>query len=252
MSEPVNARDHVASGTAFHATIAYLVYLVVMPLLCLVIIVATYGIALIGGLIALILHRSNQRKAEALLRGSSLCVSEHQFPEIHQIAKEQAARLGLAHLPEVFILEASEQNAAALKFGKKHFVLLFDDIVFGSFATGNKDALAFIIGHELGHHALGHTGAIRGQIRQFWKPLSRLDEYSCDAVGHALCPSVQAARDALILLLIGPQLFKKVNRAALDEQAAEVKANKYSKKSESKLTHPLLLNRYARLIEQEA
>jgi hypothetical protein len=179
-----------------------------MPLVGLIFVVATWGVGLIVGLVALVMWKANERKNEALSRGSTLTVSETQFPEVHKIAVEQAERLWLASVPEVFI-----------------------------------------VGHELAHHALGHTGLIRGQVRQMWKPLSRLDEYSCDAVANALCGNLKAGRDALILLLIGPQLFKKVNRDALDEQAREVVANKYTKQAEKKLTHPLLLSRYARLVE---
>jgi Zn-dependent protease with chaperone function len=249
MAEPVDAKEHIAPGTSFHATVGYTIALIGMPLVGLIFVVATYGVGLIVGLVALVMWKTNQRRNEALLRGSTLTVSETQFPEVHKIAVEQAERLGLASVPEVFIVETSEQNAAALKYGQKHFVVLFDDVVFGALATGNPEALSFIVGHELAHHALGHTGLIRGQVRQMWKPLSRLDEYSCDAVANALCGNLKAGRDALILLLIGPQLFKKVNREALDEQAREVVANKYTKQAEKKLTHPLLLSRYAKLVE---
>lgn len=249
MAEPVDAREHVAPGTAFHATIGNLLTTVGLPLGALVFVIVTYGVGLIIGLIALAMWKTNERRNEALLRGSALTVSETQFPEVHKIALEQAERLGLPSVPEVFILETSEQNAAALKYGQKHFVVLFDEVVFGALATGNPESLSFIVGHELAHHALGHTGLFRGQARQFWKPLSRLDEYSCDAVANALCGNLKAGRDALILLLIGPQLFKKVNRDALDAQAREVIANKYTKQAEKKLSHPLLLSRYAKLIE---
>jgi len=226
-----------------------LITVVGLPIAGLFFVLVTYGVGLIIGLVALIMWKANERRNEALLRGSALTVSEKQFPEVHKIAVEQAERLGLASMPEVFILETNEQNAAALKYGQKHFVVLFDETVFGALATGNPEALAFIIAHELAHHALGHTGLLRGQARRHWKPLSRLDEYSCDAVANTLCGNLAAGRDALILLLIGPQLFKKVNRAALDEQAREVIANKYTMQAEKKLTHPLLLSRYAKLIE---
>jgi Zn-dependent protease with chaperone function len=249
MAEPVDAKAHVAPGTSFHAAVGYLIAVIGLPLVGLAFVLITYGVGLIIGIVALIMWRTNERRNEALLRGSALTVSEEQFPEVHAIAVEQAERLGLASPPEVFIVEANQQNAAALKYGQKHFVVLFDEVVYGALATGNPEALAFIIGHELGHHALGHTNLIRSQARQMWKPLSRVDEYSCDAVANALCGNLKAGRDALILLLIGPQLFNQVNRAALDEQAREVVANKYSKQAEKKLTHPLLLSRYAALID---
>ena len=81
-------------------------------------------------------------------------------------------------------------------------------------------------------------------ITKSYATLSRLDEFSCDAVAHALVGDAAAAQDALTLLLIGPQLFAKVNRVALEQQAGEVAADKNSKKSERKLSHPLLLRRY--------
>ncbi|MCX7721506.1 MAG: hypothetical protein N2379_00385 [Verrucomicrobiae bacterium] len=44
-----------------------------------------------------------------------------------------------------------------------------------------------------------------------------------------------------------PQLFNRLDMAALDQQAREVVADGYSKRAESRLTHPLLLRRYARV-----
>ena len=183
------------------------------------------------------------------LRGSALQVDEYQFPEIHRSALAMSERLGLSECPEIYIVEDNHQNAFAVKKGSKSYIVLIDDIVYGAMATGNSGALDFILGHELAHHALGHTSFFRAMIRSKYTPLCRLDELSCDGVAHALVGDKTAARDALALLLVGPQLFKSVNKEALDRQAREVIEDKYTKKVERNLSHPLLLRRYARLQE---
>ena len=134
-----------------------------------------------------------------------------------------------------------------MKVGRKHMVVLFDDIVFGALATKNPQVLDFFIAHELAHHKLGHTGLIRGALSQANKRLSRLDEFSCDAIA-AHVVGEKAAFDAFALLVAGPQLFSKINTQSIVEQAVEVGQNKHSKKAEAMLTHPLPLRRLARII----
>jgi len=240
----INPQDHVAPGTKLHTMIGWMLLLIIGPLLVFATIAFTYGLALIGWIIAAVFYVSFVKQAQARLKGSAIEVSAAQFPEIHAIVQDYAQRLGLAESPTTYIIEDNHQNAVALKHGAKSFVILIDDTVFGAAATGNSKALAFIIGHELAHHALGHTGFFRRMIASSYSTLSRLDEFSCDAVAHALVGDAAAAQDALALLLIGPQLYAKVNRAALEQQAAEVAGDKHSKKSERKLSHPLLLRRY--------
>ncbi len=247
-STPFNPRHHIAPGTSFHSFIGWSLLLVLGPIVIVGSVLATMGGALIGWLIAAIFYYSRQRKARARLMGSSLQLSENQFPEIHVAAMEIARDMGVT-LPEVFIVEDNQQNAFAIKQGSRSYVVLVDDIVHGALATGNPGVLNFVLAHEIAHHALGHTGILRSLITSYYHPLSRLDEFSCDAAAQALVVDPLASREALTLLLVGPQLFSKVNRRALDEQASEVGANRHSRRAESGLSHPLLLRRYARLVQ---
>lgn len=144
--------------------IGWLLLLIVGPLLVLAPIAVTYGLALIVWIIGAVFYISLVKQAQARLKGSAVEVSAAQFPEIHAIVQEYARRLGLKEVPLTYVIEDNQQNAAALKHGGKNFVILIDDIVFGTSATGNSKALAFIIGHELAHHALGHTGFFRSPI----------------------------------------------------------------------------------------
>jgi Zn-dependent protease with chaperone function len=244
----INAQNHVAPGTGLHLFIGWAVLVITFPILFLFSLLVSYGLALFAWIWWVIHYTGNIKRAHAQLRGSALHVTETQLPQYHQLTHTYAQRLGLSECPEVYIIENNQQNAMAMKFGSRKAVVLMDDLVYGSLATGNERAIAFIIAHELAHHALGHTGFFRSLITSRYKTLSRLDEFSCDAVAHALVGDLDAAKDAFCLLLVGPQLFAAVARAALDQQALEVTGNPYSKKSERPLTHPLLLRRYAALV----
>lgn len=247
MQTQIDPKLHVAEGTSFHSFVGWTLLIALGPLFILLTILGTYGIALIAWIVAAIRYASRVRRATARLRGSAVRVDHTQFSEIHRSAREMSQQLGLPECPDVYVMEDNQQNAFALKYGSKRCVILIDDVVHGALATGNNKVIDFIVAHELAHHALGHTNFLRSLISGRYHPLSRLDELSCDAVANALVGDPTAARDALTLLLVGPQLFQRVDKGALDNQAREVAADPYSKKSEAGLTHPLLLRRYARL-----
>lgn len=78
--------------------------------------------------------------------------------------------------------------------------------------------------------------------------LGRLDEYSADAVASAVVGDQRIAFTGLLLLTIGYALLPYVNAGSVIRQAQEVADNKYSKKAEKSLTHPLLLNRLHRTL----
>ncbi|QDS89934.1 heat shock protein HtpX [Rosistilla ulvae] len=243
----VKPKEHVARGTGLHAMIGWLLFGIVGPILILLSIVGTYGIALIAWLIALVKYNQRAKKAEAVLMGNGVKVAPDQFPAIYASVARMAGQLELKSLPDVYIIESNEQNAFALKIGSKHNIVLIDDIVYGALDNDKPEILDFIIGHELAHHALGHTGLIRGTISNHYKPLSRLDEFSCDAVAVAMLQDATPGLDAMTLLAVGPRLFPRVDKGSFAKQAEQVMQNKYSKKAESAMSHPLLLRRYGAL-----
>ncbi len=109
--------------------------------------------------------------------------------------------------------------------------MLIDDVVWGAAATKNPKILAFVIAHELAHHALGHMGFFRRRIAEMQKGLSRCDEFSCDAVAAQLLQDAAACKEGLCLLLVGPHLFSQVNTIELEKQSLEVRNDKYTKKA---------------------
>lgn len=241
----VAPQSQVAPGTGFHFAVAATLTILFGPLLLLFVTIASYGIGTIIWLVSLYMRA---KKAHAQLHGSALKVGPRQFAEVHSAATDLCAALNVKELPAIYILEDNKQNALAIKHGKNHYVILIDDIVYGAEATGNPDALRWILAHEIAHHALGHTGLFRRILTTWYKKLARLDEESCDRVAHAVLADPAATRDALALLLVGPHLYAKVDRAALEQQAREVAADKYTKKAEARESHPFLLHRYAKLI----
>jgi Zn-dependent protease with chaperone function len=241
----INPYDYVEPGTGFHAFLGYILlgFATLIPLLILTI--STLGIGLIFPLIGLLFYFMRVRVAQAQLNGSALRITPNQFPDIYEDVAEIAKSLDM-DCPDVYLIESNQQNAFAVKIGSRKSVVLYDDIVHGAALIQKPEVLRFIIAHELAHHALGHTGLIRSQIRFLYRPLSRRDEFSCDAVATAVVGE-DIARDALTMLLVGPQLMSQVNVKALQRQAYDVEDNKYTKKAERSLHHPLLMHRLARV-----
>lgn len=242
--EPVEARRHVASGTALYTTLGY----VVVTLFLLVMVLASSGIFLVVLGIGAIIGWFQARKVRAYIRGSGVQVSATQLPELHALVESFSGRLGMSSAPEVYIVEENVQNAFAVKLGKKNIILLTDDMVWGALQSRDPRALGFIVGHELAHIALNHTGTLRSSMRTTFRPLARADELSSDNVAAQLVGDARIAIHGMALLTVGPQLLPYINEEALLQQAREVSADGLSKKAERSLTHPLLMRRIGNLM----
>jgi Zn-dependent protease with chaperone function len=244
-TRPIDPRDYVEPGTGFHSTLGYILFGLAILISGLI----SFGVAIAVELVGLIIYFLWVRVIIARIHGSALKLGPKQFPEIYDMVEEYSDAMDIDP-PDIYILESNHQNALAAKIGSRKFVILFDDLVFASQHVEKPEILRFIIAHELAHHALGHTNLIRSLVSAGYKRLSRLDELSCDAVAAALVGE-EAARDALSMLLVGPHLFAKTNRTALERQALEVEESRYTKRAERPMTHPLLLRRIARMIPDE-
>ncbi len=242
---PVNAREHIARGTSLRVVLATIVLVIGIPLT----ILGTFGVALLLWGIGFLVYYTRLSKSRAALHASALRVSPNQFPEIYRTAAIMSQRLGLGEVPTVFLLDAAQPNAVATKMGQRLYVVLFDEVVYGAEMIKNPKALEWIIAHELAHHALGHTSLFRGALSANMPSLSRLDEFSADAVAHALVRDVNAGQQAMGMLMVGPQVAQKINWTELNNQIQDVNADRNTKRAESvfRLTHPLLLRRMARI-----
>lgn len=241
----VDAHACVEPGTARSLVIAALVGLFLTAFLL---------FTVTGALIALavwLVQLAGAKRARTILRASSLRVGPRQLPEIHACVADFAARLGLASAPETYVVDAAEVNAFALRFGRKNGIVLTDDTVAAALEGRSPGALAFVIGHELGHIALGHHRAWRSALRRYLA-LSRRDEHSADRVACELVGSLEAAESGVLSLVSGPRLLALVDRAAARAQAEEQAHERAVRRVERTLTHPLALRRLQRVHEHFA
>jgi Zn-dependent protease with chaperone function len=211
--------------------------------------ITIYGIVI--ALTFFVVEYFARRRARAILKGSALRVGVNQFPELHECVVTFAKRLGIAELPELYVLDASEVNGFALRLGRKSGIFLTDEAVAACLEGRSTGALSFVIGHELAHIALGHHGWWRRTLAKLhW--LSRLDECSADNVACELVGSTEAAQDGILLLVAGPRLLSFVDRTAARMQATEVTMDPSTRRAERQLTHPLALRRLDRVAKRFA
>lgn len=240
----VDPKQHIEPGTSSAKAIAYVFAVIVLIIVAL----ASFGVGLLLMPLGLLVEYFNRKKAMALLKGSALEVGPDQLPELYHCAKNFALRLGMKETPAIYVVESNVINASAMRVGSRQVIVLVDDVVEACLRSDDPEALGFILGHEMAHHALGHTGVIEAALFRTYKKLSRLNEFTCDAVARELVAEDSVAVNALLVLLTGPQLVPFVNREAVLRQAAEVTTDKNSVKAERNLSHPLLLRRIQRML----
>src|SRR5215203_874212 len=155
-------------------------------------------------------------------RGSAVRLSPRQFPDIHALKEDFARRLNLRRDPEIYVMSGNGAlNAFAASTFGYDFVVIHSEL-FSNTYERNKDALAFIVGHELGHLRLGHTRlwyqlstAYVDRVPLLGGFLSRAREFSCGRHGACLAPQ---GEEELVLLAAGRYVYKEVDVGELLEQ----------------------------------
>src|SRR5215212_5625689 len=168
----------------------------------------------------LVLYRQLTR---AGTRGSAVRLSSRQFPDIYAVKEDFARRLNLRRDPEIYLMSGNGAlNAFVASTFGYDFVVIHSEL-FSNTYERNKDALAFIVGHELGPLRLGHTRlwyqlstAYVDRIPLLGGFLSRAREFSCDRHGAYLAPR---GEEGLVLLAAGRYIYKEVDVEELLEQA---------------------------------
>jgi Zn-dependent protease with chaperone function len=160
-------------------------------------------------------------------RGSAVRLSPRQFPDIYAVKDDFARRLNLRKDPEIYLMSGNGAlNAFAASTFGYDFVVIHSEL-FSNTYEKNKEALAFIIGHELGHLRLGHTRlwyqlstAYVDRVPLLKGFLSRAREFSCDRHGAYLAPQ---GEEGLVLLAAGRYVYKQVDLEQLLEQAQRLR-----------------------------
>ena len=154
------------------------------------------------------------------IKGNGIKVGAEQFPEVFAVLKNQSQRLGMKHVPEMYIIQGGGTlNAFAVRFSRRNFVVLYSDVLDAAYQEG-MSAVSFIIGHELGHLKRKHTShwknllVLPGRMIPFLgAAYSRACEQTADNIGYHLCPD--GAARGLLILAAGKHLYKRVNVNAM-------------------------------------
>ncbi|VEG73430.1 Putative Zn-dependent protease, contains TPR repeats [Actinomyces slackii] len=165
----------------------------------------------------------------ARARANAVQMSPTQFPEGYRMVVEAAQSFGLRRVPDAYVaLGNGSINAFASGHGFRRFVTINSDLFEVGGSARDPEALRFIIGHEVGHIAAGHTSYLRSFLSQILvyipvlgQAFSRAQEYTADNHGFATAPKGAAA--TMAVLAGGKYLGAQVNAHALAERAVREK-----------------------------
>ena len=192
-------------------------------------------------------------------------VTQETSPELFGIVQQAQARLQPGEL-QAFIAPSRALNAYTFGLSSPKVVVLYS----GLLPVMDRDELSFIVGHELGHIALGHTwlnsmvGGMAG-IPASWSAgmimtaaflwWNRACEISADRAGLLACGNLDKAVSALVKLGAGP---RATTQRELQEAYRKIDAQDdtfMGNVGEALATHPMLIKRiealrkYARTAE---
>jgi Zn-dependent protease with chaperone function len=155
---------------------------------------------------------------------------------------------------EVYIAPGAELNAYTFGVSQPKVVVVYT----GLLRIMDADEMLFILGHELGHVALGHTalnslvGGMAGIPSPFSAALllslaflwwNRACEFSADRAGLLACGKPQKAISALIKLAAGPQANTAAELAQAYRQVDAEDDTLMGSLNEAISTHPMLIRR---------
>jgi Zn-dependent protease with chaperone function len=188
----------------------------------------------------------------AYLKTNAVRVSPTQLPEIHRIVATACDHLKMSP-PEVYVMQANVWNSYAAKIFGQRVVVLLSGAVDSILLKGDQQQLAWLVGHELGHHWAGHLewkqkiAHLGGWL--VWVALwrSRRGEFTCDRVGLYCAGSLWASRFALMNATVGAQLGGKVNMDEAVSQWQQHRGEFFVKYRTLYSTHPHLLARLENL-----
>ena len=180
-------------------------------------VISTLGFALlILGLIAGARHMA-ELFAVAHIKTNAVEVSERQFPEIQRIAAAFARQIGQP-VPTIYVIQENTWNALAMRIAGKRLVVLYSGAVDSILSKGSLSQLAWVIGHEMGHHYAGHLDFLRSMTVGLgswfvWVRLwySRRCEFTCDRYGLACAQNLQESLRAVCNMSVGSHLASQVD-----------------------------------------
>lgn len=203
---------------------------------------------LIVFLVALAVSKTRAQQTRYL--GNAMRVHKNQFPELYELFVQQAKKLGVDKA-NLYIIQDPYLNANTIGLGTCSVVL--NSALVEQLSTKE---LAFVIAHELGHYAAGHTkissilipignnNTITNVIFGLWQ---RQAEYTADRCGLIVNQDLDSAITAIIKFTVGGKLFEKVSLKGYFTQIK--KADTFSTSVTAfSLNRPLITSRVKKII----
>jgi len=176
--------------------------------------------------------RAGESHARRSLLATMLRLSPKVAPETYALVERCAKTLGLTTPFELYIYPDTSFNAGCMKPERGRVMVLFSSALYEAF---DADELAFVVGHELGHHLYGHHDlpshallagdhAVGGALALRVFAWSRMAEISADRAGFVCGGSLDVATRALWKLASGLRTSGKVRVDVEDlvTQATEI------------------------------
>ena len=184
-------------------------------------------------------------------------VTPQRLPDLDRMVRRGVSRLKPGPV-EVFVAPGGELNAYTFGLSSPKAVVLY----IGLFPVMDGDELLFILGHEMGHVALGHTwlnslvggmagipaswsvGAILALVFLWW---NRMCEYSADRAGLLACGNPEKAVTALVKLGAGPSARTRGDLERAYRQIDAEDDTPAGALGEVLASHPMLIRRIEKL-----
>lgn len=196
---------------------------VVLATITWLLVVGTVGVALIYIEPFFLFALSAQSGFISHLRGSAVHITPEQYPDLHERLAHCCRVAGITAVPDIYLLRTDFFNALATRFLRRHYIVLFTDILDAS--EDQPGAINFYIGHELGNIHRNHIrwGWVLAPV--LWLPLlgsayRRAEEYTCDRYGNACCDSTEDAVAAMAAIVAGNSRWPAFNAKAYLSQVA--------------------------------
>ncbi len=156
----------------------------------------------------------------AYVKVNAMELSDRQFPELYNIAKSFSLKFHRP-LPTIYVMQDSAWNAFAMKIASKRLIILQSGAVDSLLLKGNMSQVAFVVGHELGHHYAGHLDLWQRALVSFgsWFGLliglegwhQRMCELTSDRYGQACAGNLEDSMRAVCNMAVGAHLASEVN-----------------------------------------
>ena len=201
--------------------------------------ISEFLLLIVGGLAFVSVSRGK-------LIGSSIRIDERQLPELHAVARDVAARLGM-RTPQIFVRDDPFVPIVAAGVGEPYALIISSQY----YEHLRRGELAFLIARELSHIAAGHTrimsllsasGRENAVVALVFGAWLRRAEYTADRVGVLCCDGIEEALGGISISTYH-SIGRRVDMRAIAEQREELQNDPTLRIGEWTASMPFATNR---------